>query len=91
MERLKNVNVPLALFVLLSLRSLFAYDFAQSIALICATGVYGYHLYLQTLKVKDLNKEVTEELEKVKAAISSLAVKNTIRNPGINPEKKSYF
>lgn len=91
MEHIKKINVPLALFVLLSLRSLFAYDFAQAIALVCATGLYGYHLYLQNKKVQDLNKDVTEELEKIKSVITSLSVKNTIRNPGINPEKKSYF
>lgn len=91
MEQLKNINVPLALFILLTLRSLYAFDYPQAIAFVCVSSIYGYHLYLQTKKIKDLNKEVTEELEKVKAAISSLAVKNTIRNPGINPEKKSYF
>ena len=91
MERLKNINVPLALFILLTLRSLYAFDFSQAIAFVCVTAIYGYHLHLQSKKVKDLDKEVSDELEKIKAVITGLSMKNSIRNPGVNPEKKSYF
>jgi DNA-binding Lrp family transcriptional regulator len=91
MEFIKKINIGVTLFVILALRSLFAYDYSQAIAFACVTAVYCYHLHLQSKKVKDLDKEVTEELEKMKAVITGLSMKNAIRNPAINPEKKSYF
>ena len=90
LEFLKNQKIHVCLLVLLSLRSLFMFDFAQAIALICVTSVYLFQLFLddkkETLQRQEelskinLHVEFKEEIEKMKNQISNLGVKTTVKS-----------
>lgn len=90
MEYLNKNNIPLVLFVLLSVRSLAVFDYSQALALISVSAVYAYGLYLESKKVAPLDEEVRKELEAMKNTVSNMNVRG-VKPIALNPEKKSYF
>lgn len=84
MEKLKNINFPLFLLVLISVRMLFPdASIALSIFGLGLIGLYGYSEYLSRKFTKSLDQKVREELESIKSVVSGLSVKS-----GMKPQNK---
>ncbi len=89
MEYIKKMNIPLIAFAILSLRSLYAFDFAQAAAFVCVSAVYGLHLYIDSKKALPLDDEVRRELDAMKNTVTNLSVRSGVKP--IETNKKSYF
>ena len=60
--------------------------FAEALALIPLSCLYGYSLYLNSKKVEPLSLQVSKELENIKSHVSALKVEKAI-----NKKNVKYF
>lgn len=75
----QEINVPMAAFAALSLRTvLFGGSYPESIALFALAAIYGWQMFL---KGKDVTwkRSVELELAEVKSKVSSLTMKDGMR------------
>lgn len=80
-DRIKQADWVFIALVALGLRSLYEASMSQAIVVACFSGLVAWSRYLATKQVKDLDKETREELERIKANVSSLSMKNTVKPP----------
>lgn len=82
MEHIKKINVSMVLLVVLSIRMLFSdASLAQSIFALGLVALFAYSKFLNSKKVKPLDEEIKEELNKMKNSISGLAVRSGLKPP----------
>lgn len=86
--RLKNINLAWAVFSLIGIRiSIFSATWGDAIAISAICGcIYAskaFNTYLDSKKEAPLSDKVAKELEDIKASMSGIMIKNSVR-PEVN-------
>lgn len=91
MEKLKQFDWVLIALILLGLRSLYDANMAQAMVVVCFSTLVGLKRFLESRQVKDLDKETREELERIKANMSAITIKNSVKAVGTENNPVRFF
>lgn len=89
MEKIKSINWPLIVFILLGLRALLDASFAQAAVVLCFGTFVAVKQWLDSKKQKDVDAELRSELNALKNSVSGLVMKNTAKRE--LPENVRFF
>lgn len=76
MEKLKKFDWVAFSLIMLGLRSLYDANVAQALIVACFSALVGYNRFLASKQQRDIDSETRSELERIKANMSALMVKN---------------
>jgi len=88
MKKLLDIDLYLYIFALIGLRIVgLGAGIGDAIALTALVSLYGYKEYLKSKEVPPLDDQVRNELDAMKASISSLSIKQMPKTPPIGNKK----
>ena len=88
-EKVKQ-NIIVILMVVIALRSLVNFNFAQCFVFIALCGIHSFNLYLKEKNKNNHEQKHKEELEEIKASISSLMLRNAVKPQQGKPDFKNF-
>jgi len=91
LEKLKKLDITLALLVILSLNSIRDINIAQSIVALGIFSLVAYGRWLEHAKKPDVAAELRAELEHVKSNMSGLMIKNASKPQQTQQDIKRFF